>query len=121
MKRNEYLDKELERMKAGEKTEANWDVLRAYKETLENGNLWLNIHIISESGANIERIIETLKEAGIKEFTVSDNSTDAMNTLFELTIHGAKIEKFTIVYAPWHNIHEKWDNIPAAVLTIEEE
>lgn len=120
MKRNEYLDKELERMKAGEKTEANWDVLRGYKETLENGNLWLNIHIISESGANIERIIETLKEAGIKEFTVSDNSTDAMNNLFELTIEGAKVATFVVTRAPWHNIHDEWDNIPAALLTIEE-
>lgn len=120
MKRNEYLDKELKRMKAGEKVGAAWDVLRGYKESLENENQFLNLHTVTTGTENITRIIETMKNAGIEAFTVSDNSTDAMNTLFELTIHGAKIEKFTIVCAPWHNIHDEWDNIPAALLTIEE-
>lgn len=119
MERNEYLEKELERMKAGEKVGVNWDVLRGYKETIENGNLWLNIHTISASGANIERIIETLEEAGIKEFTVSDNSTDAMSNLFELTIEGAKVATFTATRAPWHNIHEEWETIPAAMLILK--
>lgn len=119
MERNEYLDKALERMKAGEKVGANWDVLRGYKESLENENPRLNIHTISTSGANIERIIETLKEAGIEEFTVSDNSTDAMGNLFEFTIEGAKVATFTATRAPWHTIHDEWESIPAALLILK--
>lgn len=47
MRKNETLEKALQELKETGDTWASWDVLRGYKESRENGNMWLNLHTIN--------------------------------------------------------------------------
>lgn len=53
MKRNDYLEKELEKFRSREPISANPDVLQAYLETMENGNLFLTIHNFNGCNRNV--------------------------------------------------------------------
>lgn len=119
MKRNDYLEKELEKCRNREPISANPDVLQAYLETMENGNLFLTIHNFNGCNRNVLNIIPTLERAGIDVFAVSDSSTAVMQNLFTLATH-AELVSMVAVSAPWHNPHdeEEWEHIPAALFKL---
>ena len=74
----------------------NRDVYWAYKRSTEAGNDLINFYdIIDEEDA--EDIIKCCRENGVKEFTISSNSTGMIRVIMALEAHGCHLNGTAMV------------------------
>ena len=91
----------------------------AYKKSKESGNAMLDFSDIVW-GREIPEIAETLRSAGVKEFTISQQASNLLENMAEFTKCGFKVSGIVEV----KSIYQDWDTkefpiIPAVLLRAE--
>lgn len=88
----------------------------SYLTTLDTGNETLNIEMIEED--QIKRLLETCKEFGIKEITVSSTWSGTVNVMWEFQKNGAKIKEMKQINSGIRDFKTReYKLIPAFVIT----
>lgn len=93
----------------------NRDVYWAYKSSTEAGNELINFYdMIDEEDA--EDIIKCCRENGVKEFTISSNSTGMIRAIMALEVHGCRLNGTAMVNRD--NLHIDAKQIPAIKMEV---
>lgn len=96
-----------------------WDTVKAYRHSVETGNKRMDFSDISRTD-EIPQVVADLRRFGIKEFSVSEQSTALMRALAAFEASGCKVTKMTLA----KDTSRAWDTnefpeVPAIKLLVK--
>ena len=97
----------------------SYDTYKAYRHSRESGCKRLDFADITHED-DVPQVVADLRRFGIKEFSVSDQSTALMRTLATFEEHGCKVTKMTTAKSNFrHWNEENYHDVPAVKILVK--